>query len=179
MKLSTIITELRRRCPSFEKRVYGVAEWAAREKVNLPMPSAYVLPLGESADLVSMTTDYRQHVEQSFGVAVLISTKLDDPTGLQAFDKSEDVKAEIFRAIVGWETDETDAVIYEGSTVLELNRAFLCVQFEFSVSYDITDADTRHGAMLDELTPFDGVDMDVDLMKPDGSIDAKVTINLE
>lgn len=179
MKLSLLIAELRRRCPTFEGRVYGAAEWAAQDKINMAIPSAFVLPLGETAEMLDMSTDYRQRVEQAFGVALLVSTDLSDPTGVRAFDVAEDLKAEVFRAILGWEADETAPITYEGSSVLELNRAFLCVQLEFVVVYDIVDEETRHGVSIEELPDFAGVDVDVDTMTPDGKTEASMKINLE
>ena len=180
MKLAPVIAELRRRCPSFEKRVYGSAQFAAiDESTVMAMPSAYVVPLGESVEEAPMSTGYSQNAEQSLGVIVYTSSK-EDETGRDAFDKAEDIKAEILKAICGWcPSDEADELAYDGSTVLGLNRARLAVQYEFTLPYRITDDETRNGVNLSELPDLEGIDMTVDQAVPDGIDPVKVTINLK
>ena len=181
MKLGPVIAEIRRRCPIFERRVYGAAEFAAIDaSTNLAVPCAYVLPLGETAEDIDLHTDYRQTVEQSFGVCVYVSTGMSDETGVSAYDAVENIKSEVLRAVAGWcPTDDVNEVIYQGASVLDLSRARLCVQLEFAVTYDIVDDETRHGVDLSELPDLDHVHMDVDLMKPDGRLEATVDIHLE
>ena len=112
MKLATIISALRAYCPSFERRVGGAAEYAAIDITNLPMPCAFVLPVSEiGEDMDSMGTDYRQRVKQVFCVVILVSTT-DQERGQDAFDAIEDLKAEIFKAILGTSTAETDEIVY-------------------------------------------------------------------
>ncbi len=178
MKLSPVIAELRRRCPVFAKRVYGAAEFAAIDASTvLQMPCAYVLPLGESADAFRLDTDYRQGVEQSFGVVVYVKTGADE-AGLMAYDKVEEIKDELMRAIAGWcPTEDVDEVIYEGASILDLNRARLAVQFEFNVSYDIVDSETRHGVDLSALPDLQGVN--IDLTSADGDVRASVSLSME
>lgn len=180
MKLSPVITELRRRCPLFEQRVYGAAEFASIEpSTALKMPCAFVLPLGDTAGEVIFQTDYRQSIEQSIGIAIFVPTGTDE-TGLIAYDKVEDIKSEVFRAIAGWcPTDDVDELIYEGSSVLDMNRSRLCVQLEFKVAYDIVDDETRHGVDISSLPDLKAVHIDVDFVKPDGRLEASATINLE
>ena len=114
MKLATIISALRAYCSSFEGRVGGAAEYAAIDITNLPMPCAFVLPVSEiGEDMDSMGTDYRQRVKQIFCVVILVSTA-DQERGQDAFDAIEDLKAEIFKAILGTSTAETDEIVYEG-----------------------------------------------------------------
>ena len=104
---------LRAYCPSFEGRVGGAAEYAAIDITNLPMPCAFVLPVSEiGEDMDSMGTDYRQRVKQVFCVVILVSTA-DQERGQDAFDAIEDLKAEIFKAILGTSTAETDEIVYE------------------------------------------------------------------
>ena len=111
MKLATIISALRAYCPSFEGRVGGAAEYAAIDITNLPMPCAFVLPVSEiGEDMDSMGTDYRQRVKQIFCVVILVSTA-DQERGQDAFDAIEDLKAEIFKAILGTSTAETDEIV--------------------------------------------------------------------
>lgn len=178
MKLSPVIAELRRRCPTFSKRVYGAAEFAAIDASTvMQMPCAYVLPLGESAEPFQLNTNYRQWVEQSFGVVVYVTTGANE-TGLEAYDNAEEIKLEVLKAIAGWcPTDDVNEVIYEGTSILDLSRARLAVQLEFNVSYDIVDSETRHGVDLSELPDLQGVN--IDLTSADGDVKASVSLSME
>ena len=175
MKLGPIIAELRSWARSFESRIYGAAEFAIIDSTtDLKMPCAFVLPLGESVTVSDVNNSmYQQSIEQSFGVAVYVSTA-NDEQGVIAFDRIEELKAEVLAAIAGWAPDEmSEWITYEGSSVLDLNRARLCVQFEFTVAYPIEDHQTRHWRDLEGLGPLTGTDVDVDLMPTDGVIEAK------
>lgn len=187
MKLSPIIAALRAKCPTLARRVYGTAEFSSVEaSTDIPMPCAYVIPLGESAEELYMGTDYKQMVEQTFGVVLCISVD-GDPTGVDAFDRADALKFEIVRAIAGacvgesaeGVGDDTDEIIYDGMSVLDMSKARLAVQVEFVVRYTIVDAMTAHGVELAALPDFDGMDVTIDPMVPDGMNQAKVTINLK
>ena len=179
MKLATIISALRAYCPSFERRVGGAAEYAAIDITTLPMPCAFVLPVSEiGEDMDSMGTDYRQRVKQVFCVVILVSTT-DQERGQNAFDAIEDLKAEIFKAILGTSTAETDEIVYEGYSDPDLNRARLALQLSFSVSYDVVDADTGHGRELDGLPDLKGIDSKIDPAPADWVDAVSFKVNLE
>lgn len=179
MKLATIISALRAYCPSFEGRVGGAAEYAAIDITNLPMPCAFVLPVSEiGEDMDSMGTDYRQRVKQVFCVVILVSTA-DQERGQDAFDAIEDLKAEIFKAILGTSTAETDEIAYEGYSDPDLNRARLALQLSFSVSYDVVDADTGHGRELDGLPDLKGIDSKIDPAPADWVDAVSFKVNLD
>ena len=180
MKLGPIIAELRSWARSCEQRVYGAAEFTIIDSTTaLQMPCAFVLPLGESVITNDVNNSiYQQAIEQSFGVAVYVSTA-NDEQGVIAFDRIEELKAEVLSAIAGWAPEEmSEWVTYEGASVLDLNRARLCVQFEFTVAYPIEDHQTRHWRDLEGLGPLTGIDVDVDLMPTDGVIEAKAKFEL-
>ena len=179
MKLAPIVAEIRRHCPSFEGRVYGSVEFADIESLtNLPMPCSFVLPLGESTSEPIFSTDYMQDVEQSFGVVVFVKNSR-DRTGMDAYDSLEEIKAEIHRVLTGWVPNEdSDPVVYDGSSVLDVNRERLAVQFEFTLPYAIRDEDTRHGVDISTLPDLELVDVKVDQMVPDGSVEAEALLKL-
>ena len=173
MKLATIISALRAYCPSFEGRVGGAAEYAAIDITNLPMPCAFVLPVSEiGEDMDSMGADYRQRVKQIFCVVILVSTA-DQERGQDAFE------AEIFKAILGTSTAETDEIAYEGYSDPDLNRARLALQLSFSVSYDVVDADTGHGRELDGLPDLKGIDSKIDPAPADWVDAVSFKVNLD
>lgn len=179
MKLGPIINALRLKCPSFESRVAGAAEFSKiDDSTVMNLPCAFVVPLGETAEQPINQTDYRQTVEQNFSVIVYVSTETDE-RGLIAYDRIEELKLEVMKAICGWEPiDNADPISYAGASILSLNKARLCVQLEFSILYDIVDNETRHGVDLGELPNLEMVHVDVDLMFPDGLIEAQTDIKL-
>ena len=179
MKLAPVVAELRRRCPSFERRIYGSVEFAKIETAsNMSFPCAFVLPLGENAEGRLSDVEYRQPIEQTIGVVIYVATSK-DRTGMDSFDFVEDLKKEIHLAMTGWcADDETNEIQYEGLSVLDFNRACLAVQLEFSVTYDIVDEETRHGVDIASLPDLTEIALDVDLMEPDGQKEARALFNL-
>ena len=96
-----------------------------------------------------------------------------------AFDAIEDLKAEIFKAILGTSTAETDEIVYEGYSDPDLNRARLALQLSFSVSYDVVDADTGHGRELDGLPDLKGIDSKIDPAPADWVDAVSFKVNLD
>ena len=102
MRLDPIIAALRRRCPSFENRFAGAAEWAGLTEDEAPaLPAAYVVPLAEDAGGNESQVGYQQTVTNTFAVIVLVSNVCDE-RGQKAFDSLEDLRLELFRAILSW-----------------------------------------------------------------------------
>lgn len=179
MKLSSIITEIRRLCPDLSERVYGLADYAnADETVNTIMPAIFVLPDSDKPEEPTGTAKYRQSVDFFFQVVIRVSTA-DDEQGAESFDKALDIRRQIFRAILGWEPfgKMGEWVIYRGFQV-EMNEARLDVILQFSLEEHLCDADSRHGLDIDNLGEFLRQHNDVDLAKPDGAIDAVFDINV-
>ena len=180
MKLSTIINEIRTRCPDLDNRVYGLAEYAnADETVDTVLPAVFVLPESDKPDEPTGTQKYRQVVDFNFLVTVRVSTETDEQGG-EAFDAAMDIRTQIFRAILGWEPygKTGEWVVYRGLQVEPMTRSRLDVSFAFSIEENLTDDDSRHGYDIDRLDDFLRVHTDVDLAKPDGAIDAKFDINV-
>lgn len=184
MKLTPIIEELRAECSEFENRVFGVAEFAqiAESMDSAGLPAAFVLPMEENTEEPRSTTRYMQTVKANFAVVVVVTNQVDEE-GLNAWEYFDDMKASVFKAILG--SDDTcgkDWIQYEGLSIVAMNRAFLAVQLEFSHEYDILDKETRHGQDIDRLGRFERMHVSVDILKdgkPDEQIEAKQLINLE
>lgn len=180
MKLAPVIAELRKRCAGFEGRVSGAGEYAKIEQTTvLAYPCAFVVPLGDTAGESSIRygTDYRQTITQSFGVVIFVGTD-GQLRGQDAYDKAEDLRTEVFRALAGASTAETNEIEYDGMAVLDLNPARIAVQLEFTVTFDIVDEETAHGRELEALGPFEGINLTVDQVVPDGIDVVKATIDL-
>jgi len=186
VKLKPIIEELRNYCPSFEQRVYGIGAFSQlSESVSTEaMPAAFVLPVSEDPQDPATSSRYRQVVRFRFAVLVMVSNT-EDEQGLTAWEAADDLKKEVFRAILGSDDIKAgkDWIQFEGLSIAEINRAALTLQLDFSCEYEITDEQTRHGADIDRLGRFLRMYSDIDVIAekghPDGRIEAKVLIDLE
>ena len=109
----------------------------------------------------------------------------EDEQGLTAWEAADDLKKEVFRAILGSDDIKAgkDWIQFEGLSIAEINRAALTLQLDFSCEYEIKDEQTRHGADIDRLGRFLRMYTDIDVIAekghPDGRIEAKVLIDLE
>lgn len=188
MRLDPIIAALRRRCPSFENRFAGAAEWAGLTEDEAPaLPAAYVVPLAEDAGGNESRVGYLQTVTNTFAVIVLVSNACDE-RGQKAFDSLEGLRLELFRAILSWQQDppaEYSEIVYSGGQVLYMDDARLAFQFEFSFETYLDLSDTWQGVDLDELGPLEGADIRVDCVEPstkknqpDNQIEATLKVNL-
>ncbi len=180
MKLATIITAIRSRCPTLSRRVYGLAEYdAADETVDTPLPAVFVLPDADKVNEPRGTQKYRQAVDFNFLVVIRVNPGADEQGG-ESFDRAMDIRTLIFRAILGWEPYGKDGewIVYDGLQVSRMNRGRLDVILSFRLAEELTDDDSRHGEEIDALDEFLRVHGDVDLAPPDGAIDAWFDINV-
>ncbi|EJH4501839.1 MULTISPECIES: phage tail terminator protein [Cronobacter] len=168
MKLSLIIEALRERAPSFKSRVAGAAEFQALEpNAKMMLPAAYVIPTGDTVSRQESQTDYYQVVNEGFAVVVVLDNRRDLRGQTAAFDAVDTIRREIFLALLGWEPDEsTHPIEYDGGQVVEMNRAALYYQFDFTAMRELTSDDTRHGVDLDSLEPLKTVVIDMDFIDP-------------
>lgn len=79
MKLTPIIAALRARCPLFENRVGGAAQFKAiPEAGKLRLPAAYVVPSEDVTGEQKSQTDYWQDLTEGFSVIVVLSNERDE-----------------------------------------------------------------------------------------------------
>ena len=100
MRVSTTIKALRERCPIFNERVFGAAEFNALPEVINPeaLPAAYVFTLNESPEELQRTENhFYQEITATIAVVVLVPTG--DERGQAGADLVEDCKEQIFKAI--------------------------------------------------------------------------------
>lgn len=179
MKISPIILHLRTWCPSFEKRIGGTADLpTSEESTHLILPCAFVLaPRDESAELL-VANRYIQDIPVTFDIVLYASASADE-RGLDAYDKVDDLKLEIIRALAGCKPKDCNEWLhYEGGQVEALNAAYLSYRMSFSCQYRITDDMTMHGIEIAGLpdflrlhTDFKGTDADPDGKKPIATLD--------
>ena len=188
MKLDPIISALRERCPSFHQRVGGAAQWAGLERAeNAPVPFAYVAPLREDAGAQESNNGYYQVITNTFGVIVVVPNCADE-RGQDAGRWLEVLRPEIFRAILSWHMkpkDEFSEIVYEGGVLIYIDAARAAYQFEVSFETYIDTSDTYQKVELDALSPFDGMDVDVDCIdpsmqkdQPDGRLEGHIKVDL-
>ena len=148
------------------------------------LPAAFVIPVSEDPEEPAVINRYKQQVRFNFAVILMVANT-EDEQGLTVWERSVDLKKEVFKAILGADDIQAgrDWIQFESLTVLDLNRAALTVQLDFSCQYEINDNETRHGADIDRLGRFLRMYTDIDVIAekghPDGRIEAKVLIDLE
>lgn len=157
MKLSPIVLKLRLGNTTFANRIAGSAQLALAIKATLINEMAFVIQLSEKASDNKLDGDISQLINERFGVIVALKNDASqaDKTGLTANDRLFTVRAEIFKSILGWTIPGQESVTsYVGGNLLDLNRAWLWYQFEFTSGLRV-DKDDGFDAGEDDLPPFD------------------------
>lgn len=194
MKLNLLIQALRQRCPSFSNRVAGAAEFKRLpENSTLPVPAAFVIPLDDEPEINRSQTGYRQIIRDVFAVVVVLSNVADE-RGQAAGTALHDIRAELFRALLGWNPEpEYDSIEYEGGQLLGMDRSRLFYQFEFGADFEIGSDDvgtpeTWQTLELAALGGFEEAKIDIDCIDPadpnlqspgpDGRIEASFVVDV-
>ncbi|WP_049687897.1 phage tail terminator protein, partial [Yersinia aldovae] len=143
MRLSLVIAALRLRCPTFNGRVAGAAEYGLlTENSKMALPSAWVIPTNDTVGEQRSQTDYWQIVTDGFAVVVVMDNSADQRGQKAAFDAVHDLRAELFKALLGWQPEPCyDAIQYDGGNLLDTNRAHLYYQYDFSAKMEINEED--------------------------------------
>lgn len=186
MKLELVIAQLRARCPTFAQRVAGAAEYQiVPESTAISVPAAFVIPLADDPEENGAETGVRQRLVETFGVVVALSNVTDE-RGQTAYSAVHEIRKEIWKALLGWVPDEDyGAVQYAGGNLVQLDRARLWWQFEFSSDFHIGDEDGWLLAQQNQLPHFEGATIKVDVIDPianprpgpDGRIEHEVRID--
>ena len=159
MKLAPIILKLRTAETSFGNYIGGSADLANAMKYTLQKEAAFVVQLAETATSNDYDNSINQVISERFAVIVGLDNGTSDKEklGLIAYDKLYNIRAELFRAILGWQIPDTESIVsYSSGKVVIVNRAWLWYQFEFTADTRITDADgVDNGA--DDLPLFDTI----------------------
>ena len=170
MKITPILTQLRGQCPSLANHIsVGVDLALLQGNPNLPTPSAHVLPL---ADLVGTSTAQNlntQPIRDRFEIVLV----LDASDATKALDLLHELRAELWRALVGFKPDsDYSAIVYDGGELVSLNssRAFYRLRFfaEFQLGRNLPSqpAQSWHERELDGLSSFTGATVQVDAIDP-------------
>ncbi|WP_370548359.1 hypothetical protein NMD69_05280 [Edwardsiella tarda] len=181
MKLTPIIATLRAKCPIFENRVAGAAQFKdLPEAGKLRLPAAYVVPGDDAPGEQKSQTDYWQDLKEGFSVIVMLSNGRDERGQFASYDVVHDVRHMLFKALLGWNPDERgNPITYEGGVLLDLNRHELIYQFDFSVDIELTDDDTRQVDELSTLDDLKTLAIDVDFIDPGDGPDRTIEHHTE
>ena len=194
MNINTIVAALKERCPSFGpsvamRRFAGSAEYAAlSEAAKLELPSGYVIPMDDEAFDQESSNGYQQRIREVFAVVVVLDNKVDE-RGQTSIVTVESIKKEIWSALLGWAPDaEHDRIEYDGGQLMNVNRAHLYYQFEFTTDTTLGEEDTYQavenaalpafeqvGIQLDAIDPFDP---NLAPIGPDGRIEVEVDVDV-
>lgn len=201
MKLKSIIQQMRIFCPSFGRRVFGGLDWdPTKDSVRSQLPAAYVIYIGDEAEASDIQTGIRQRVRDSIDVNVEISNA--DERGQAATDLLHDLRAELWRALVGFDPGSDGTPLqYDDGQLLLIDRSKAVYRFRFYTDFMIGRTEAPYGkpaappetwleVVQDGLVPFEGVDIDVDFIDPmrdpnlstsgpDGRIEIKVREDLK
>lgn len=193
MDITLIIEALKTRAAAtFGGRVAGAAEYKRLpENANLVMPAAYVVPLDDDAGEMTSENGYSQIVRDSFAVIVAVSNAPDERGQTSAISVAA-MRAVLWSALLAWKPDGTHGPIqYEGGQLLDLDRARLYYQYEFSAATEITEADTWQATANAALGAFEDMNIQIDMVDPfdpnrvaagergpDGTIDATVLVTV-
>ncbi|HEY3984635.1 phage tail terminator protein [Cedecea sp.] len=181
MKLTPIVAALRARCLRFENRVGGAAQFKAiPDAGKLKLPAAYVVPAEDQTGEQCSQTDYWQDLTEGFSVIVVLSNERDEKGQWASFDAVHDVRAEVWKALLGWEPDpNAHEIVYAGGMLLDMTRCELYYQFDFTVKYEITEEDTRQQDDLNALDDLKTLSIDVDFIDPGDGPDGRIEHHTE
>lgn len=193
MLISLVIAQLRQYAPTFARRVAGGMKL---ENIlagsHLALPAAYVLMTGDDPGDNQSQTGTRQQIFDEFDVLVVLN--VDDERGQSIADPMHAIRAELFRALVGWKPGtDYEHITYEGGELMSIDRARAVYRFGFRSEWWLGGGDTPEtfeelelaGMPLLESITFnvDAIDpmADPNLQKPgpDGRIETVLRVELD
>lgn len=174
MKITPVIEQLRTYAPGFEGRVAGGLDWdPTADSAKMPPPAAYVIAVGDSADEPQAQNVYTQAVRDVIDVCVVLPT--DDERGQSVADVLHDVRAQLWRALVGFELDdESGPLLYDGSQLLLLDRDRMVYRYRFYADFQLGrweqtgegKPQTWQEWQLAGLPALEGIDTRFDFLNP-------------
>ena len=175
MNLTPIVNQLRAYAPSFGKRVASAADYdpQAAASTSMKRPCAYVVFDGLELEESPNSQKVRQVIRESFSVFVEIDMGKGDERGAALVPEIHRLRKEIFRSLIGFRPDdECDPIQAKSVQIDSFNRSVAIVVFEFFTEYMVgryvkgQDPETWQEAEIAGLKPFDGMDVDVDVIDP-------------
>ncbi len=129
MKITPILTQLREQCPTLANRVAAGIDLATLQ-ANTPLqtPCAYVVPIADLASKSLAQNLMLQPIRDRFEVTLVLDTT--DAT--KALDLLHDLRAELWRALVGFKPgSDYDAIEYDGGELVSINSSRVLYRLRF------------------------------------------------
>lgn len=172
MKLNPIVAHLRATCPSFAGRVAGGIDWdAVVESAKLDLPAAYVIASADVGAPNQAQNTVLQVITDQVSVVIVLEPK--DERGQEANDLLHDIRAELWRALVGWMPGpEYNPIEYGKGALLHISRARVVYQFNFFADFQLgrnlpsDPPETWQELEQDGLTGFTGATFNMDCIDP-------------
>jgi hypothetical protein len=170
MKITPLIAQLRDYCPTLSSRVAVGIDLATLQAENpLQTPCAYVITLADLASNSLAQNITLKPIRDRFEVTLV----LDATDATKALDLLHDLRAELWRALVGFKPgSDYGAIEYDGGELVSINssRALYRLRFfaEFQLGRNLPGqpAESWHERELDGLSSFTGATVRVDAIDP-------------
>ena len=174
MKLSPIVKQIRQYAPIFVGRAATCLSYElGAVSTQMGRPCAYVsYDSSEFEEAPKNGLAIQEEVDR-FSVFVEVDGKKGDEKGQAAADLVDEIRRQLFVALVGFEpSEEYEPIQASAISVFEGNRALVVFRFEFSTgrrvgrSKKTQPAETWQEAEIDGLKPLEGMDINVDVIDP-------------
>ncbi|WP_367374366.1 hypothetical protein [Pseudomonas lini] len=170
MKITALITQLREQCPTLANRVAAGIDLATLQaNTSLQTPCAYVVPIADLASKSVAQNLMLQPIRDRFEVTLVLDTT--DAT--KALDLLHDLRAELWRALVGFKPgSDYEAIEYDGGELVSINSSRVLYRLRFFAEFQLgrnlpgQPAESWHERELDGLSSFTGVTVRVDAIDP-------------
>jgi len=170
MKISSVITQLRNQCPTLGNRITAGFDLVALQASGpVAMPAAYTMQVTDLASNSTAQNLTTQPIRDRFEIVLA----LDATDATKALDLLHDLRAELWRAVVGFKPgSDYSAIVYDGGEMVSINnsRAFYRLRFfaEFQLGRNLPSqpAESWHERELDGLASFTGATVRVDAIDP-------------
>lgn len=133
MDLTPIIDRLKALLTGF-KAIGGAADLDAAIEGAVTTPSAFVIPLANSAEPSQMLSTHEQRLTEAFAVILVVDNKR-DITGAASLQSLEPLRMQVRAALAGWVPMPADgeAVQIAGGRLLRMTDGRLWWSDEFNV----------------------------------------------
>ncbi|NVZ64692.1 hypothetical protein HX867_21540 [Pseudomonas gingeri] len=170
MKITPILKQLRDQCPSLASSIStGLDFDLLQGNTTLQTPAAFVAVIADLASKDASQNVTRQGIRDRLELTLV----LDGSNGQAAFDQLHTLRAELWRALVGFKPDTFYTPLeYDGGELISINASRLLYRLHFFAEFQLgrnrssDPAETWHERELDGLPSFTGVTVRVDAIDP-------------
>lgn len=134
MNLTPFIEHIQDNCPAFSRRVFGAIELSKAVPSSMKMPCAFIVPMSERASENTLTGGFSQRFVVQFGIVICVANQKADK-GATVQTELEAVRAELFNAILGFETADTAPVDFVAGQLGDIDGLHTRWHDVFTTSY--------------------------------------------